>query len=238
MDKKVIVSFVISAYNEEATLGQVLDMVKSAVLPTGVEREIIAIDNGSHDRTAGIIKNSPDVRMISLSPNRGKGGALKVGFAEATGDILMIQDADMEYDAADYPALLEPILSGCTEMVVGRRPLSVIPFSEGVRNVQHILPYFGNKIVMKYFINWLYGDSASDYACAYKVFTKKLVDSIVVKANGFDYEFELVCKAMRKGVPLIEVPVRYQPRSYEEGKKIRTMDGIKILRTALRSRFF
>jgi len=232
------VSFVISAYNEEATLGQVLDMVREAVLPVGITREIIAIDNGSHDGTADIIKSYSDVRMISLSPNRGKGGALKVGFAEARGDIVMIQDADMEYNAADYPALLEPILSGRTEMVVGRRPLSVVPFSEGVRNVQHVLPYIGNKIVMKYFINWLYGDSASDYACAYKVFTKKLVDSITVKANGFDYEFELVCRAMRKRVPLVEVPVRYYPRTYEEGKKIRTMDGLKILRTALRSRFF
>lgn len=233
-------SVVISAYNEAQTIGAVLEAVRKAPLPSGITgQEIIVIDNGSVDETGNILAQHTDIRVITLNPNRGKGGALKVGFAEASGDILIIQDADLEYSPADYLVLLEPILSGKTEAVIGKRALADVSFLKGMRdkNVAHITPYFGNKVV-KYAINLLYGDRASDYACAYKVFTKRLVDSILVNSNGFDYEVELVCKALKRGVPLVEVPVQYRPRTYEEGKKIRMRDGFRILWVAARYRFF
>lgn len=230
-------SIVISAYNEARTIHGVLDAVRKAPVPAGIqEREIIVINNGSSDGTVDILSREQGIKVITLHPNRGKGGALKVGFANATGDMVLVQDADLEYDPRDYPALLEPILSGRSEAVVCKRPLADVPLWKGTRQVRHMAPFVGNRIVNR-IINILYRNSCADYACTYKIFTKRVVDSINVRTNGFDYEFELLCKIMRRGIPLAEVPVRYQPRSYEEGKKIRASDGLKIIWAALRSRF-
>jgi len=231
-------SIIISAYNEARTIEAVLAAVRNAPLPSAIgEREIIVVNNGSSDATAGILARQKDIRVITLQPNRGKGGALKEGFKAATGDIVMVQDADLEYSPEDYPALLEPILSGASEAVVCKRPLADVSLHRGYGNVPHVLPFVGNRLVNRA-INILYGNTCADYACTYKIFTKRLVDTILVRANGFDYEFELLCKIMRKGLSLKEVPVRYTPRSYEEGKKIRALDGLKIIWVALRSRFF
>ena len=128
-------------------------------------------------------------------------------------------------------------LSGKTEAVVCKRPLADVPLWKGFYGVRHIAPYVGNRLINR-FINALYRNTCKDYACTYKIFTRRLINEIPVRANGFDYEFELLCKIMRKGIPLSEVPVQYQPRSYEEGKKIRAMDGLWIMWVALRSRFF
>lgn len=231
-------SIVISAYNEARTIGAVLDAVRAAPLPDGIgEREIIVINNGSVDTTAEILARQNGIRTLTLNPNRGKGGALKVGFKEVTGDIVLIQDADLEYDPQDYPALLEPILSGRAEAVVGKRPLADVSLIRGWKDVPHVAPFAGNRAVNRV-INLLYNNTCKDYACAYKVFTKHVADTIAVRSNGFDYEFELLCKIMRAHIPLAEVPVRYQPRSYEEGKKIRMSDGFDILWVAIRNRFF
>ena len=230
------VSIVIPAYNEASTIERVLDAVRRAPLPNGLsEKEIIVVNNGSWDATADILLRQSDIRVITLQPNKGKGGALKAGFREATGDIVMVQDADMEYDPADYPALLEPVVSGRTEAVVCKRPLSDMPLWKGYQDVRHIAPYVGNRFINRV-INILYGNSCKDYACTYKIFTKRLIDEITVRTNGFDYEFELLCKIMKRGYTLFEIPVRYQPRSYEEGKKIRALDGLHIMWVAIRSK--
>lgn len=232
------VSIIISAYNEAKTIKAVLAAVRIAPLPSGVHQtEIIVINNGSSDATADILSGEQGIRVITLYPNRGKGGALRVGFREATGDVLLIQDADLEYDPQDYPILLEPFISGKAEAVIGKRPPADMPFFAGLKRVPHFLPFVGNRMI-NYFINMLYNDWSKDYACAYKLFTKRVVDRIHVRTDGFDYEYELFCKVMRLGVRVVEVPVWYQPRSYEEGKKIRAIDGLKIILVAVRSRFF
>ncbi|OGZ43166.1 MAG: hypothetical protein A3J55_02055 [Candidatus Ryanbacteria bacterium RIFCSPHIGHO2_02_FULL_45_17b] len=231
-------SIIISAYNEARTIRRVLDAVRKAPLPPEIqEREIIVINNGSSDETADILSHEQDISVITLQPNRGKGGALKVGFANATGDIVLVQDADLEYDPEDYPVLLGPILSGKAEAVLGKRPLADVSLFHGRHQVRHIAPFVGNRLINR-FINVLYGNACKDYACAYKVFTKRVVQTVPVRSNGFDYEVELLCRIMRRGIPLAEVPVRYQPRSYEEGKKIRAADGLRIVWVAVRSRFF
>lgn len=231
-------SIVISAYNEARTIQAVLNAVRKAPVPAGIqEREIIVINNGSSDETAYILSREQNIKVITLQSNRGKGGALKVGFANATGDIVLVQDADLEYDPQDYTALLEPILFGKAEAVVGKRPLADVSLWQGRRQVHHLGPFVGNRMVNR-FINILYGNSCKDYACAYKVFTKHIVQTVPVRSNGFDYEFELLCQIMRRGIPLAEVPVRYQPRSYEEGKKIRAVDGLRIIWVAVRTRLF
>lgn len=231
-------SIVISAYNEARTIENVLDAVRRAPLPPAIaEKEIIVVNNGSSDATADILSRQTDIRVLALYPNRGKGGALKAGFAAAGGDIVLVQDADLEYNPQDYPALLEPILSGRAEAVVCKRPLADVSLLRGRKHVRHLAPFVGNRVINR-FINVLYRNTCKDYACAYKLFTKRVINSVPVRANGFDYEIELVCKIMGSGIPLVEVPVRYEPRSYEEGKKIRAIDGLRIMWVAVRTRFF
>lgn len=226
-------SVIIPAYNEKKTLPEIISKVK-AVSVAPLEKEIIVVNNGSTDGTAETLKNIPGIKVIALNPNRGKGGAVKEGFKQATGDLLIVQDADLEYDPRDFPAMIQPILDGKTEAVMGVR---IGPGREGRSNKSlYFLSWLGNHMIT-WATNILYGNRAGEYEGCYKAFTKKLIDQISVKTNDFDFDNELVCKILKRGYKTVDVPIRYYPRSYTEGKKIKWKHGFKILWTIIKCRF-
>jgi dolichol-phosphate mannosyltransferase len=226
------VSIVIPAYNEERTIAQILKLVQMAPL-LGLEKEIIVVDNNSKDKTTEIAESIPGVKVFKET-RKGKGAAVKKGFKEATGDILLIQDADLEYDPNDYETVIEPILRGQTEVTNGVRIENRL--MEGNILTIGILGWLGNKAIT-WTTNLLYFHNAGEYEGCYKAFTKKLVESVEVKTDDFDFDNELICKLLKKGYKPIDVPIHYYPRNYKDGKKINWKHGFKILWTIVRLRF-
>lgn len=226
-------SIIIPAYNESRTLRQIIEQVQAVHLGA-VEKEIIVVDNGSMDETPKILESIDGVRKIRLEPNRRKGGAVKAGIKEATGDIVIVQDADLEYDPNDYPAMIQPILEGKTEVTNGVR---IQPArDERKRKSLYWLSWLGNNAIT-WTTNWLYWHHAGEYEGCYKAFTKRLLDTIEVETNDFDFDNELMCKILKRGIKPIDVPIRYYPRSYAEGKHINWKHGFKILGTIIKCRF-
>lgn len=226
-------SIVIPAYNEKNTIEEIVRRVKAVDLGD-IEKEVIIVDDGSKDGTREILKSMSGIEYLFHEKNLGKGGAIKNGFKIATGDILTIQDADLEYDPRDLAAVISPILGGRTEAVLGVR----IPPEKDLRRHKSLywISWLGNNAIT-WTTNILYWNNAGEYEGCYKAFTKRLVDSIDVKTNGFDYDNELVCKILKKGIKTVDVPIRYYPRNYEEGKKINWKDGFRILWTIIKYRF-
>lgn len=229
-------SVVIPAYNEEATIRETVERVRAAdVGDLGLE--IIVVDDGSRDRTREILATLPGIRVILHDENRGKGGAVKTGFAAATGEIVLIQDADLEYDPRDYKAVVQPIVEGRVEVVMGSRFAYERPrFFFGPAKSPFFTHYVGNLAII-WLTNTLYGARATDYEGCYKAFTKRVVDSIPIEADGFEYDNELVCKLLRRGYRIEEVPISYRPRGYEHGKKIKWTHGLRMLKTIVVWRF-
>lgn len=222
-------SVLIPAYNEERTIADLLRLVQAADIGP-LEKEIIVIDNNSKDKTIELAGAVPGVRVVrELRP--GKGAALKKGIEEATGDLVIFQDADLEYDPSDYAAMLEPILSGKTEAVLGVRiePRHSHPYI-------YYLGWLANFVITTT-TNILYLNNAKEYEGCYKAFTSILLRSIVIKTDNFDFDNELVCKLLKRGVKTVDVPIHYYPRGYDEGKKINWKHGIMILWTIIKYRF-
>lgn len=229
----VKLSIIIPSYNEETTIEEIIKRVKAVNLGD-IEKEIIVIDDGSKDKTREILKGLDGIRYIFHKKNLGKGGAVKTGFREASGDILIIQDADLEYDPGDYPAVIKPILERKTEVVLGVR---IQPQHDARRHKpMYWLSWLGNNMIT-WATNWLYWNNAGEYEGCYKAFTKKIIASITIETNDFDFDNELVSKILRKGYRTVDVPIRYFPRNYEEGKKIHWKHGVKILWTIFKWRF-
>ena len=229
-------SVVIPAYNEEATIAQTIALVKAVDLGA-VDLEIVVVDDGSTDHTRKILETIPGICVVLQERNAGKGAAVKSGFRAATGDLVLIQDADLEYDPQDYPALMQPIIDGRADAVMGSRfLLERLQFFGKGKKSPFFTHYIGNKLIVA-FTNGLYGHSATDYEGCLKVFSKRLVDSLPIEANGFEYDNELICKLLRRGHRLVEVPIHYRPRTYEEGKKIKWQDGVLMLWTIVKWRF-
>lgn len=230
------ITILVPAYNEERTIKEVLEIVRQAPLPHGLEKEIIVVDDGSSDSTREKLSEISGIRIFSHDRNQGKGAAIKTGIRHATGDILLIQDADSEYNPEDYPLLLQPILSGSVELVMGSRFLCEAPRFFTKNGDPFFLHYIGNRIIIA-LSNLLYHQIFTDYEGGYKAFTASLARSIPVSANGFEFDNELICKSIKRGHKIAEVPIRYKPRLYSEGKKISWRDGLIILWSIIQWRF-
>lgn len=230
----MILSIIIPAYNEDATIAEVLRRVGAAPL-AGVKKEIIVVDDASSDQTAQIAEQIPGIRVIRHAKNTGKGGAVKSGIAAATGDLVIIQDADLEYSPEDYQAVIQPLLSGHADAVMGSRFLHERPVFFGKRRSPYFLHYAGNLSIIAV-TNILYRRSFTDYEGCYKAFVRPLLLRTPIAANGFEFDNELICKIMRTGARLVEVPIHYRPRTYEHGKKITWRHGLTILWTIIKWR--
>ncbi|MHB8262901.1 MAG: glycosyltransferase family 2 protein [Acidimicrobiales bacterium] len=214
-------SVLVPVYNERTTVGEVLRRVRQAQIP--MEMEVIVVDDGSTDGTDAVLKAISDstIRVIRHATNMGKGAALKTAVASASGDLLLVQDADLEYDPGDWPALLAPVLSGKAEVVYGSR-------FTGPRRNMFPSHWIGNRF-LTLVTNMLYRSTLSDMETCYKLFTRDAFDGIEIQSRGFDVEPELTAKILRKGIRIYEVPVSYAGREVSEGKKIRWQDGFKAL---------
>jgi glycosyltransferase involved in cell wall biosynthesis len=232
------VTIVIPVYNEESTIQHLVGLVVAAELPDGLTREIICVNDCSTDGTAGRLDELPrlhdgvEFKIFHKPVNEGKGAALRDGFKHATGDVVLIQDADLEYDPADYPKLLQPILDNKADVVYGSR------FIGEPHRVLYFWHTLGNKFLTS-MSNMFTNLNLTDMEVCYKVFRKSVLDRISIKCNRFGIEPELTAKIakMRPRLRIYEVGVAYYGRSYEEGKKITWKDGVKAILAIIRFRF-
>jgi glycosyltransferase involved in cell wall biosynthesis len=229
-------SILIPAYNEEKTIGEVLGKVSSVCLPEGMEREIIVVDDCSADGTAAkaeaFVQLNPEVRIIvgRHESNRGKGSAVRTALGLSTGDIVIIQDADLECDPEDYNVLLPFLLSGEERVIYGSR------FLNKENRHLYLSLYWGGRLV-SWVANVLYGQHLTDEPTCYKMFDAALLKSIPLRCEGFEFCPEVTAKIARLGYKIKETPIHYYPRSIAEGKKLKWKDGILAIVTLLRYRF-
>jgi glycosyltransferase involved in cell wall biosynthesis len=223
-------SVIIPCYNEREYLEEIVDRVREV----GLAHEIVIVDDGSTDGTLEILKNIEaqsydDVRIVYHDRNQGKGAALVTGFKESTGDILLIQDADLEYDPRDYPRLIQPIREGISPVVYGSR------FLGGPRKAMNFWNMVANK-GLTLVTNILYNAILSDMETCYKVFRREVVEGMKIRARGFEFEPEFTAKVLKQGIRIYEVPISYNGREWDEGKKIKWTDAPKALWTLIKYR--
>jgi glycosyltransferase involved in cell wall biosynthesis len=223
------ITVLIPAYNEKNTIQEITKRVQAMKLAD----EIIIVDDGSTDGTRSLLAEMDgkgNVHVILHEKNQGKGAAVRTGISAATGDVLIIQDADLEYDPREYPNLLKPILEGVADVVYGSRflgaPHRAILFWNMVAN--HILTFM---------TNILYNTILTDMETGYKVFKREVVAEIKIHAKRFDFEPEFTAKILKKKVRIYEVPITFNPRDYNEGKKIKMQDAFEAVWTLLKFRF-
>ncbi|OGD10295.1 MAG: glycosyl transferase [Candidatus Aminicenantes bacterium RBG_13_62_12] len=224
-------SIVIPVYNERQTIAEVLRRVLSVRL--GLKKEIIVVDDCSRDGTREWLHayRHPQVKVFYHEVNQGKGVALRTGFARATGDIILVQDADLEYDPREYSQLLAPILDGRADVVYGSR------FQGGTHRVLFFWHYVGNKILTT-FCNMMSNLNLTDMETCYKVFKRDVLKKIRLKSRRFGFEPEVTIKLAKLRCRIYEVPISYSGRDYSEGKKIGWKDGVAAVLHILRFRFF
>jgi glycosyltransferase involved in cell wall biosynthesis len=242
------VSIIIAVYNEAGTVATLLDRVRAQPV-AGAVKEIVIVESGSTDGSRELVAqfaqrhatdSSLSIRVLHQSCPLGKGHAIRQGFALATGDIFLIQDADLEYDVADYPALLQPIINGATEVVIGSRHMGAQRWK--IRNfasrpAQAVFMNFGGMLFHGLF-NVLFSQRLTDPTSMYKVFRARCLDGLQFTCNRFDFDFELLGKLIRAGFLPMEVPVSYNSRGFDEGKKIRILrDPMTWVLAIVRCRF-
>lgn len=236
-------SIIIPVYNEEKLIGTIIDKVMEAN-SLGLRKEIIVVDDGSTDSTVNNIKSQISnlkstnqtlhIKIILFKRNQGKGAALKAGFKKATGDILLVQDADEEYTVKDYPALLSPFIKDRAQVVYGSRNKK----KESFHNRYSYFIFYIGGLILTWFINILYGLKLTDQPTGYKLFSKK-IKSLLLKPqeNRFSYEVAITAILAKNKIPCIEVPIHYKPRTMEQGKKINCMDFVKSMLVAIKYKF-
>lgn len=227
-------SILMAAYNEEGTLAQCVARVLAVTLPGGLQREVIIVDDGSRDATWRVLQElaaaHPEVRVFQQPENCGKGAALRRGITEMSGEVIVFQDADLEYDPQDYPRLLRPILDGRAEVVFGSR------FTGEERKVLYFWHEMGNKF-LTLLSNMLNDTNFTDMETCYKAFTAEALRTLPLESNRFGIEPEIAAKIARNRFRMYEVPINYDGRRYAEGKKITWRDGLAALWFIFKYRF-
>ncbi len=247
-EDKLKLSIIIPAYNESKTIVEILRRARavSLTVPTGYgpendsdvifEREVVIVDDGSTDGTREILhaldvqNTEPDIVVVFHERNQGKGAAVRTGLQQASGDVMLIQDADLEYDPRDYPALLQPIAEGRSQVVYGSR------FRGGPTKAMFFWHMIGNRF-LTLVTNVLYDTILSDMETCYKVFTREVAEQLDLKAPGWGFDPEITVQILKRGYRIYEVPISYTGREFEEGKKIGWRDGLTVLWTLLKYRF-
>lgn len=225
-----IISILIPVYNEEKTLKNIVEKVLRADT-LGLTKEIIIINDGSSDSTGQVAAKlvNRSTKMIEYSDNRGKGYALRLGLQHAKGDLVLIQDADLEYDPQDYRHLIKPLfLDYATAAVYGSRELTP--------NSRSYVAYFAGGKLVTWLTNFLYSSHLTDVNSGYKVFRTQVLRLLELNTDGFDFCPEVTAKLLKSGRKIQEVPIRYCPRTFEEGKKIGIKDGLTAIVTLIRIR--
>lgn len=222
-------SVIVPVYDERNTVVEIVRRMRAVELP--VDLEIVIVDDGSTDGTRDVLRQLADstVRVVLHERNQGKGAAIRTGLEKVTGDLVLIQDADLEYDPDDWPKLLNPLLRGKAKVVYGSR-------FTGERRNMLFLHWIGNRF-LSLVTNVLYNTTLSDMETCYKLFDRTVLDGITINASRFEFEPEITAKLLRRGIRIYEVPISYTGREFEEGKKITWRDGFIALWTLVKYRF-
>jgi glycosyltransferase involved in cell wall biosynthesis len=222
-------SVLVPVWNERPTIEKLLNAV--VAVDAGVDLEVLVADDGSTDGTREILSRIqlPGVRVIFMDENVGRGGVIKHLWTQATGSLIVHQDADLEYDPQDYRQLVAPLLAGQADVVYGSR------FKGSIERMRW-LNRMGN-LVMTGASRALYGVEVSDLMTCYKMYRRSLTDGLLIRANGFDFEAEFTARLAQRGARFAEVPVSFYGRTFEEGKKIRAFDAVRVMRELVRCKF-
>jgi len=222
-------SVIVPVFDERNTVVEIVRRMRRVALPVGLQ--IIIVDDGSSDGTRDVLRHLGDstVTVVMHDRNRGKGAAIRTGLEHVTGDLVLIQDADLEYDPEDWPKLLAPILRGKAQVVYGSR-------FTGERRNMLVLHWIGNRF-LSLVTNVLYDTTLSDMETCYKLFDRDVLRGITIHAQRFEFEPEITAKILRKGIRIYEVPISYAGREADEGKKITWRDGFIALWTLVKYRF-